>query len=139
LQQPYASIRWVNQWDNLDGRIERGYGGTSIFFENGAVCADLTRAGEYARLLASIGINGCNLNNVNADPRIFDDKFLPQLARIADVFRPSGVRIPLLWISAARRRLADSILSILWIRMSPNGGGISLTGSISSFPIWPEW
>jgi alpha-glucuronidase len=93
LQQPYASIRWINQWDNLDGGIERGYGGTSIFFEDGAVRTDLTRAAEYARLLASIGINGCNLNNVNADPRIFDDKFLPQLARVADVFRPWGVKI----------------------------------------------
>ena len=59
VQQPYAPVRWVNQWDNLDGRIERGYGGPSIFFSDGKVRSDLTRAGEYARLLASIGINGC--------------------------------------------------------------------------------
>ena len=70
LQQPYAPIRWVNQWDNLDGRIERGYGGASIFFEAGKVRADLTRAGQYARLLASVGINGCTVNNVNAAPEV---------------------------------------------------------------------
>jgi len=94
-QQPYAPIRWVNQWDNLDGRIERGYGGPSIFFANGRVREDLTRAGEYARLLASIGINGCTINNVNADPRVLDQAFLAQARRIADVFRPWGVRLAL--------------------------------------------
>jgi alpha-glucuronidase len=92
-QQPSAPIRWVDQWDNLDGRIERGYAGPSIFFENGNVRADLTRAGEYARLLASIGINGCAINNVNANPRVLEDDFLPQLARVADVFRPWGVQL----------------------------------------------
>ena len=92
-QQPFAPIRWVDQWDNLDGRIERGYAGPSIFFENGNVRADLTRTGEYARLLASIGINGCAINNVNANPRVLEDDFLPQLARVADVFRPWGVRL----------------------------------------------
>ncbi len=93
LQQPYAAIRWVNQWDNLDGRIERGYGGASIFFEAGRVRADLTRAGQYARLLASIGINGCTVNNVNAAPEVLEDNFIPQLARIADAFRPWGVQL----------------------------------------------
>ena len=92
-QQPYAPIRWVDDWDNLDGRIERGYAGPSVFFENGNVRADLTRAGEYARLLASIGINGCAINNVNANAHALEESFLPQLARVADVFRPWGVRL----------------------------------------------
>ncbi|HKU25906.1 MAG TPA: alpha-glucuronidase, partial [Candidatus Sulfotelmatobacter sp.] len=92
-QQPYAPIRWVNQWDNLDGRIERGYGGPSIFFADGKVRADLARAGQYARLLASIGINGCTVNNVNAAPEVLKDDFIPQLARIADTFRPWGVQL----------------------------------------------
>ena len=83
----------MDEWDNLNGTIERGYAGPSIFFENGSVRADLTRAGQYARLLASVGINGCTINNVNADRRILDDSFIPQLARIADVFRPWGVRL----------------------------------------------
>jgi alpha-glucuronidase len=93
VQQPFAPIRWIDQWDNLDGRIERGYAGRSIFFENGSVRADLSRVHDYARLLASVGINGCAINNVNADPHALEDAFLPQLARVADVFRPWGVRM----------------------------------------------
>jgi len=95
VSSPYAPIRWVNQWDNLDGHIERGYGGPSIFFADGKVRSDLTRAGEYARLLASVGINGCTVNNVNADPRILESSFLPELKRIADVFRPWGMQLSL--------------------------------------------
>ncbi|MGA8429063.1 MAG: alpha-glucuronidase family glycosyl hydrolase [Candidatus Sulfotelmatobacter sp.] len=93
LAQPSAPVRWANQWDNLDGSIERGYGGRSIFFDNGSVRADLTRASEYARLLASVGINGCNVNNVNANLHVLDSDFIPQLARIAAAFRPWGVRM----------------------------------------------
>lgn len=93
LQQPSAPVRWVNQWDNLDGSIERGYAGSSVFFENGRVRLDLTRASEYARLLASVGINGCVINNVNANRRVLDSDFLPELARIAQAFRPWGVRL----------------------------------------------
>ncbi|MGA8340887.1 MAG: alpha-glucuronidase family glycosyl hydrolase, partial [Candidatus Sulfotelmatobacter sp.] len=95
LQQPYAPIRWVNQWDNLDARIERGYGGLSIFFADGKVRGDLTRAGQYARLLASIGINGCTINNVNAAPGVLEDSFIEQVSRIAEVFRPWGVQLSL--------------------------------------------
>ena len=91
VQEPAAPLRWVNQWDNLNGSIERGYAGRSIIFENGRVREDLERAGDYARLLASVGINGCAINNVNADPRILADDFLPQLVRVADAFRPWGV------------------------------------------------
>ncbi|MGH9620698.1 MAG: alpha-glucuronidase family glycosyl hydrolase [Bryobacteraceae bacterium] len=90
---PYQPVRWVNQWDNLNGTIERGYRGPSIFFANNNVVSDLSRASDYARLLASTGINGCTVNNVNANPRILSAEFLPQLARIADAFRPWGVRL----------------------------------------------
>ena len=92
-QQPDAPVRWVDQWDNLNGTIERGYGGPSIFFEHDNVRADLTRVGEYGRLLASVGIHGCTVNNVNANPRVIQDEFLQQLARIADAFRPWGVQL----------------------------------------------
>jgi alpha-glucuronidase len=95
VENPSAPIRWASQWDNLDGSIERGYAGRSIFFDNGAVRSDLTRAGEYARLLASVGINACAINNVNANPRILSTDFLPQLARVADAFRPWGVKLAL--------------------------------------------
>lgn len=90
---PLAPIRWTNEWDNLDGSIERGYAGRSIFFEGGNVVADLSRARDYARLLASIGINGCTVNNVNANTRLITPEFLPQLARLAEAFRPWGVRL----------------------------------------------
>ena len=56
---------------------------------------DLTRAGEYARLLASVGINGCNVNNVNADLDLLTTEHLKEFARIADVFRPWGVKLAL--------------------------------------------
>ncbi len=94
-ESPFVPLRWVNQWDNLDGTIERGYGGRSIFWENGAVRSDLTRARDYARLLASIGINGCVINNVNANPHVLADDFIPQIARVADEFRPWGIRLGL--------------------------------------------
>ncbi len=90
---PYAPIRWVNQWDNLDGSIERGYGGRSIFWDNQHARADLTRVGDYGRLLASVGINGCAINNVNANPRILATETIPEIARIAAAFRPWGVRV----------------------------------------------
>ncbi|MGI9075677.1 MAG: alpha-glucuronidase family glycosyl hydrolase [Bryobacteraceae bacterium] len=94
-QAPSSATRWVIQWDNMDGSIERGYAGRSIFFENGAVRQDLTRAAEYAHLLASVGLNGCTVNNVNADPQTLSTERLKQVARIADVFRPWGVQLSL--------------------------------------------
>jgi alpha-glucuronidase len=83
----------VNHWDRLDGTIERGYGGNSIFWEHDHVRHDLTRVADYARLLASLGINACSINNVNADPRILTPEYAPEIARIADAMRPWGVRI----------------------------------------------
>jgi len=94
-QSPSSPVRWVNQWDNLDGSIERGYAGRSIFYEGGHVRGDLTRAGEYARLLASVGINGCTVNNVNSDLRTLTPEMLHEFARIADAFRPWGVKLSL--------------------------------------------
>ncbi len=93
LENPAAPIRWTNEWDNLNGTIERGYGGPSIFFEGGNVVSDLSRVRDYARLQASVGINGCSINNVNADARILTGEFLPQLARLADALRPWGIRL----------------------------------------------
>jgi alpha-glucuronidase len=92
-QTPADAVRWVNQWDNLDGSIERGYAGRSIFFDGGHVRADLSRAGGYARLLASVGINGCTINNVNAAPQMLSPEMIAEVARIADAFRPWGVRM----------------------------------------------
>ena len=90
---PNAPIRWVNQWDNLDGSIERGYGGPSIFFENGLVVNNLARAAEYARLLSSIRVNGVIVNNVNANASLLTPQNIEGLGRIADAFRPYGVQL----------------------------------------------
>ncbi|KAI1274828.1 glycoside hydrolase superfamily [Xylaria sp. FL0933] len=90
---PSASIRWVNQWDNMDGTIERGYAGLSIFFKNNGTIANTTRVAEYARLLASIRVNGIVVNNVNANPILLSDANMAGLGEIADAMRPWGVRV----------------------------------------------
>lgn len=104
---PHAPIRWVNQWDNLDGSIERGYGGASIFFENGVVVANLTRAAGYACLLASIGLNAVVLNNVNANSSLLTLEDIQGLGRIADVFRPYGVQLGISLDFATPQKIGD--------------------------------
>jgi alpha-glucuronidase len=94
-EAPAFPIRWVDEWDNPDGSIERGYAGRSIFFEGGNVRQDLAPVAEYARLLASVGINGCNVNNVNAAAQLIDSEHLKQLTRVAAAMRPWGVRMAL--------------------------------------------
>lgn len=91
-EEPYAPIRILNHWDNLDGSIERGYAGNSIFWENGHIVEDLSRVRDYARLMSSVGINGCSINNVNADFRAIDAEHLAEIARVAAVFREWGIK-----------------------------------------------
>jgi len=93
INNPNQPIRWVNQWDNMDGSIERGYGGPSIFFNNGGIVDNLTRVSEYARLLASIRVNGIIVNNVNANVSLLSPQNIQGLGRIADVFRPYGIQV----------------------------------------------
>ncbi|MGB8259492.1 MAG: alpha-glucuronidase family glycosyl hydrolase [Terracidiphilus sp.] len=92
---PALAIRWVDEWDNADGSIERGYAGRSLFFEGGKVRDDLGPVAEYARLLASVGIDGCNLNNVNNATAFLTPEMLAGVARVARAMRPWGVRIAL--------------------------------------------
>jgi len=91
--RPAMPIRWTDEWDNANGTVERGYGGRSIFFEGGKVRDDLSAVGEYARLLASVGINGCNVNNVNGAAPFLSTEMLQGLARVANTMRPWGVRL----------------------------------------------
>ncbi|KAK2766088.1 hypothetical protein FQN54_007603 [Arachnomyces sp. PD_36] len=90
---PDAPIRWANEWDNMDGTIERGYAGLSIFFANNTIRNDLGRVAQYARLLASVRVNGLILTNVNANPVTLSPENVKGLGRIADLMRPYGVRI----------------------------------------------
>ena len=93
IEAPAMPIRWVDEWDNADGTVTRSYGGRSIFFEGGKVRDDLSDVTTYARLLASVGINGCNVNNVNDAAPFLAPDMIKGLARIADVMRPWGVRL----------------------------------------------
>lgn len=95
VSNPQAPIRWTNEWDNMDGSIERGYGGASNFFRGGYVVNDtyISRVAEYARLLASIGINGVIVNNVNANATLLSDRNIEGLGRLADAMRPYGVQL----------------------------------------------
>jgi alpha-glucuronidase len=104
-ESPHAPVRFLNHWDNLNGTIERGYAGRSIFWESNRIVADLSRARDYARLMASVGINGCAINSVNADPRVVTAEYLPQVARVAEVFRQWGVRMLLSLDFASPRRI----------------------------------
>ncbi|KAK0946024.1 hypothetical protein LTR29_002604 [Friedmanniomyces endolithicus] len=90
---PNAPVRWTNEWDNLDGSIERGFAGNSNWFANGVIVSNLTRTAEYARLLASIGINAVVVNNVNANASLLTPQNIEGLGRIADVMRPYGVQV----------------------------------------------
>uniref|UniRef100_UPI0040256999 alpha-glucuronidase n=1 Tax=Segatella hominis TaxID=2518605 RepID=UPI0040256999 len=103
-EKPAVTLRILNHWDNLDGSIERGYAGKSIWKWDEII---LDKAGEfkniskdlrnrlitYARSNASIGINGAVLNNVNASPQMMTSEYLHKVKVIADIFRPYGIRV----------------------------------------------
>jgi alpha-glucuronidase len=97
-EAPAAPIRMINHWDNLDGTIERGYAGLSLFYRDNRFDYDPRRIEDYARLLASVGINRISINNVNvrgAARLLITEEYLPEAAKLAAIFRPFGIRIML--------------------------------------------
>ncbi len=93
-ERPAYDLRLLNHWDNLDGSIERGYAGRSIFWNNPSLFTPHSSLlHEYARANASIGINGTVLNNVNASPKMLATEYLDSVRAIADVLRPYGIRV----------------------------------------------
>ena len=93
---PFFTLRLLNHWDNLDGTIERGYAGESIFWEEKNSQLPILHSQlitEYARANASIGINGSVLNNVNASPKMLTAPYLNAVKNIADILRPYGIRV----------------------------------------------
>lgn len=90
---PAYDLRILNHWDNLDGTIERGYAGHSLWKWDELPTTVSPRYEEYARANAAIGINGTVLNNVNASPRILSHDYLVKVARLADIFRPYGIKV----------------------------------------------
>jgi len=96
VNNPSNRYRMINQWDNMDGSIERGYAGKSIFYSDNGFINDRRRVRDYARLLASVGINGIVLNNVNVhyhETRLITKQYLPEVAKLADIFREYGITV----------------------------------------------
>lgn len=103
-EKPKVSLRILNHWDNLDGSIERGYAGKSIFKweeiklgkngKGGSISKSLhDRLITYARANASLGINGSVLNNVNASPKMMTAEYINKVKIIANILRPYGIRV----------------------------------------------
>lgn len=92
-EKPAFDIRVLNHWDNLDGTIERGYAGRSLWKWVELPDSVSARYREYARANASVGINGTVLNNVNASPEILSADYLQKVQKLADVFRPYGIKV----------------------------------------------
>ena len=93
VSAPTIQLRMLDHWDNLDGTVERGYAGASLW-DWAALPNDVSpRYRDYARANASIGINGAALTNVNANARVLTAEYLAKAAAIADVFRPYGIRV----------------------------------------------
>ena len=92
-QKPRLRLRVLNHWDNLDGTIERGYAGRSLWDWDALPERVDPRLRDYARANASVGINGSALNNVNADAQSLSAEYLSKTAAIADAFRPYGLRV----------------------------------------------
>ena len=92
-QNPRLQLRMLNHWDNLDGSIERGYAGRSLWNWQELPDKVDARLRDYARANASIGINGTAINNVNSNSRSLNADYLRKAAAIAEVFRPYGVKV----------------------------------------------
>ena len=92
---PRYPLRMIDCWDNMDGTVERGYAGRSLFFEGNAFAYDPARVRHLARLMASVGLNVLCINNVNVHEPAQGllRELLPDLSALADLFRPFGVRL----------------------------------------------
>ncbi|HCS72305.1 MAG TPA: alpha-glucuronidase, partial [Clostridiales bacterium] len=93
---PRNSLRIIDHWDNIDGKIERGYAGESILYRDNAIVKDKSRVRDYARLLASIGINGIVVNNVNVhkeETKFVTEDYLPEIRGLSNVFSEFGIKI----------------------------------------------
>ena len=93
ISAPKIGLRMLNHWDNLDGTIERGYAGFSLWDWHKLPDYLSPRYRDYARANASVGINGASLTNVNANALILTPQYLIKAAALADLFRPYGIRV----------------------------------------------
>lgn len=93
IDSPKLQHRVLNHWDNLDGTVERGYAGFSIWDWHKLPDFTDQRYIDYARANASIGINGTVLTNVNANALILTPQYLEKVRALADIFRPYGLKV----------------------------------------------
>lgn len=93
IEKPSYDVRILNHWDNLDGSIERGYAGRSLWKWEDLPGKISPRYEEYARANASVGINSVVLNNVNASPNMLREDYLKKVKVLADIFRPYGIKV----------------------------------------------
>ncbi|WP_376698217.1 alpha-glucuronidase family glycosyl hydrolase [Cohnella lubricantis] len=96
IEKPAAKLRMINHWDNMDGSVERGYAGRSIFYRDGKIVTDRKRIHDYARMMAAVGLNAIAINNVNVhetETNLITSELLPSVAAVADIFRAYGVRL----------------------------------------------
>jgi alpha-glucuronidase len=105
VEHPRVQLRLLNHWDNLDGSVERGYAGRSLWQWDELPDKLSVRYTDYARANASVGINGTVINNVNADARILTGDYLRKVAALANLWRPYGIRVYLSANFAAPVRL----------------------------------
>lgn len=92
-ESPLYEYRILNHWDNIDGTVERGYAGKSLWKWEELPSVISPTYEKYARANASIGINGTVLNNVNASIEILSDKYLDKVKALSDIFRPYGIKV----------------------------------------------
>ncbi|MGG7437302.1 alpha-glucuronidase [Chryseobacterium arthrosphaerae] len=93
VEKPSYDVRVLDHWDNLDGSIERGYAGRSLWKWEDLPGKISQRYKEYARANASVGINSVVLNNVNASPNMLREDYLKKVKVLADIFRPYGIKV----------------------------------------------
>ena len=93
VEKPSYDVRILDHWDNLDGSIERGYAGRSLWKWEDLPGKVSPRYEEYARANASVGINSVVLNNVNASPNMLREDYLKKVRVLADIFRPYGIKV----------------------------------------------
>lgn len=92
-ESPLYEYRILNHWDNIDGTVERGYAGKSLWKWEELPTVISPAYEKYARANASVGINGTVLNNVNASVEILSDKYLAKVKALSDIFRPYGIKV----------------------------------------------
>ncbi len=117
LDKPKLPYRILNHWDNLDGSIERGYAGESLWNWKDLPGTVDARYTDYSRMLCSIGLNGTVLNNVNTQPEILSTEYIKKYTALASVFRSWGIK---------------TYISVNF------GSPVSLGGLINSDPLNPE-